>query len=521
MISRACVIAALALLSPVALAGDWTATGPRESTFDVSADPVAPGRLIATTGLRALMSQDSGLSFVPIFVLDDSVQTFAGDPSRAQVVYSLLPGGTTGLRARLLRSTDGGLGWSLLYRPDVVVARPGETFDAFTASTSAGILNIVSHTIDTPNSGKLYLHRSTDDGVTWKITPIVTPAGATLDRASSLITPPGAPDTLLVAGNGGLLRSDDGGRTWEAASAPLSRSAPFQPDVHALILLRSMAANPLPDTLLATILGRVYRSSDGGRTWTDSSDGLSAAFIDALAHDPDNPGRIYAATFGAGVYQSMDAGHSWSAFNSGLPANDPSGIVIRDIAVSGGAVVVSTQFGMYRCAAQDCNGSAPSIRVSVIEFYNANLDHYFMTAYAAEAAAIDAGSAGPGWMRTGATFNAWQKASDAPADAAQVFRFYGTPGLGPNSHFYTASLAEFSAVRLDPGWSFEVGNSFWVPVPSAAGKCPSGSSPVYRAYNNRYAQNDSNHRYSTSQQLLQSLAAKGWSLEGVAFCALD
>ena len=38
---------------------------------------------------------------------------------------------------------------------------------------------------------------------------------------------------------------------------------------------------------------------------------------------------------------------------------------------------------------------------NVVEFYNANLDHYFLTADANEAAAIDNGSAGPGWSRTG------------------------------------------------------------------------------------------------------------------------
>jgi len=36
----------------------------------------------------------------------------------------------------------------------------------------------------------------------------------------------------------------------------------------------------------------------------------------------------------------------------------------------------------------------------VVEFYNTNLDHYFITADPNEAAQIDGGSAGPGWSRT-------------------------------------------------------------------------------------------------------------------------
>jgi YVTN family beta-propeller protein len=41
----------------------------------------------------------------------------------------------------------------------------------------------------------------------------------------------------------------------------------------------------------------------------------------------------------------------------------------------------------------------------VVEFYNTHLDNYFLTANADEANAIDGGSAGPGWVRTGNVFN--------------------------------------------------------------------------------------------------------------------
>jgi len=63
----------------------------------------------------------------------------------------------------------------------------------------------------------------------------------------------------------------------------------------------------------------------------------------------------------------------------------------------------------------------------VVEFYNTNLDHYFITADPNEAAAIDSGSAGPGWSRTGETFRSGGNAS--------VCRFYGSQSPGPNSHF--------------------------------------------------------------------------------------
>lgn len=66
----------------------------------------------------------------------------------------------------------------------------------------------------------------------------------------------------------------------------------------------------------------------------------------------------------------------------------------------------------------------------VIEFHNVILDHYFLTDDAGEAAGIDLGSAGPGWVRTGYGFNSGGNVS--------VCRFYGSVSPGPNSHFFTA-----------------------------------------------------------------------------------
>ena len=152
----------------------------------------------------------------------------------------------------------------------------------------------------------------------------------------------------------------------------------------------------------------------------------------------------------------------------------------------------------------------------VQEFYNRHLDHYFITPYISEADNIILrGSAGPGWDRTHLSFNAW---ADGSATGVPVCRFYGTPGRGPNSHFFTADAAECAAVRKDPGWTFE-GLTMRVIVP-IAGVCPLDSIPVYRLYNNRFAKNDSNHRYTTSRSMRNEMKGQGWIDEGTVFCAV-
>lgn len=151
----------------------------------------------------------------------------------------------------------------------------------------------------------------------------------------------------------------------------------------------------------------------------------------------------------------------------------------------------------------------------VYEFYNEDLKHYFRTGAKSEAAGINRGAAGAGWYDTGDYFYGWSGPTDG---AVPVCRFYGTPGKGPNSHFYTASAAECELVKTDPGWTYE-GTGFYAKMPLAGGACPTDTVPVYRAYNNRWKQNDSNHRFTTDKAAYDALVASGWAAEGVMLCA--
>jgi len=169
----------------------------------------------------------------------------------------------------------------------------------------------------------------------------------------------------------------------------------------------------------------------------------------------------------------------------------------------------------------------------VVEFYHAALDHYFLTADPAEMVGIDNGAAGPGWARTGLGFDAYTLGSGVGEKAA-VCRFYGDARLdadgariGPNSHFYTANAFECESVKTSPGWMYET-LAFAVSLP-IEGICERGGGaptiltpdtlrPVYRAYNNRYMFNDSNHRYTTDIAVYQAMISQGWVGEGVVFC---
>lgn len=154
----------------------------------------------------------------------------------------------------------------------------------------------------------------------------------------------------------------------------------------------------------------------------------------------------------------------------------------------------------------------------VYEFYNTQLNHYFLTGAKKEAAIVNRGGAGPGWRSTGSYFYAW---SGPEEGALPVCRFYTQ---GANSHFYTASPKDCAFLRslnpenvlADDQWTYE-GIAFYAKLP-VKGICPSESTPIYRAYNNRWMYNDSNHRFTSSLKDYESMIAQGWLGEGIAFC---
>lgn len=169
-------------------------------------------------------------------------------------------------------------------------------------------------------------------------------------------------------------------------------------------------------------------------------------------------------------------------------------------------------------------GPQPPPPSTVVEYYNTRLDHYFYTLNTEEIAAIDAGVAGSGWVRTGLVWSAWSSLAASgtysfPAcdrginPCVPVSRFYGP---GPNSHFFTGHAAEAQGLRQPgSGWISE-GAAFFLSLPDSNGSC--GSLHAVQRFNNGRG----NHRYvANSGERARMRTAPGWLEEGIAFCALS
>ncbi len=154
---------------------------------------------------------------------------------------------------------------------------------------------------------------------------------------------------------------------------------------------------------------------------------------------------------------------------------------------------------------------------AVYAFYNTTIKHYFITAGTAERDSLLSGGGGGGWQIVDDGFKVWPAAGPAPAAAKPVCRFY-SPSV--NSHFYTAGSGECDLLKQPgSGWTYE-GIAFRALVPTK-GSCYPGTTPVWRLYNDRFAQADSNHRFVASPDTYRHMIANGWIGEGVAFCSPD
>lgn len=131
---------------------------------------------------------------------------------------------------------------------------------------------------------------------------------------------------LWVGSSNSLVwRGDSSGGNWtwtNVTKAPL-------PNYY----ITRLAAHPSdPQTAYISYSGfgipHIFKTADGGQTWTNASAGLPDIPVNAVTVDPRAPNTVYAGT-DIGIYRSTDGGQNWSPFGTGLP-----NVAVFDLAVS-------------------------------------------------------------------------------------------------------------------------------------------------------------------------------------------
>jgi photosystem II stability/assembly factor-like uncharacterized protein len=115
----------------------------------------------------------------------------------------------------------------------------------------------------------------------------------------------------------GILRSDDGGQTWERTTTWWTATNPTTGESYDSLVER-VAASPVdPDVvLLGTEASDIFRSADGGGSWTHV--GSVGDAVQRLAFHPTRGDRAYAIALGD-LWISTDAGQSWTSQRASAP----------------------------------------------------------------------------------------------------------------------------------------------------------------------------------------------------------
>jgi photosystem II stability/assembly factor-like uncharacterized protein len=206
--------------------------------------------------------------------------------------------------------------------------------------------------------GRQHVYRTDDRGEHWtRISPDLTredpgipanldPPTASLDEGLGprrgvvyAIAPSPVADHLIWAGtdDGLIWRTADDGSHWENVTppdlSPWSNIGIIDASHHDA----STAYAASDRHRLVDFKPYIYRTHDGGRTWTLAVSGIPARdAVNVVREDPVRKGLLYAGTE-RGVYVSFDDGDSWQSLKLNLPATS-----VRDLEVKGVDVVLAT-----------------------------------------------------------------------------------------------------------------------------------------------------------------------------------
>jgi len=306
--------------------GPWELKGRALQPFavrEMAVSPDAPNRVAAgTRGDGVWLSEDCGLSWSkPSYGRPGpgKVTSVSFDPHQASTIWA------GGEPIELFVSHDLGANWARL---DGVRAVDGvEQIGYPVATVEPHVRCIATHPTD-PKTMYIalqvgYILKTTNGGTTWRMLN-----NGFDEDVHVIVIDPKRPDTLYISTGGegmrsgnapgrSLYRSDDGGESW----TPLAMD--YEQEYSA-----ALAMHPKDPNTLITCLARgnpgewrrpsgaeaeLIRTRDGGRSWEPLLTGAPSAkpFAGAIAYDPANPDHVYVGARAGGLTASYDGGETW------------------------------------------------------------------------------------------------------------------------------------------------------------------------------------------------------------------
>jgi photosystem II stability/assembly factor-like uncharacterized protein len=282
--------------------GTWTSGGPETGSIrGIAIDPQTPGVVYVLAGNGVLKSTSGGELWSPIndgLDLRGSVSALALDPQAPATLYAATGRGVS-------KSTDGGARWN-----------PNDFLPSFVVGVIA--LAVDPRTAGTVYAGAYTVFKSIDGGATWVPSGTGLPpqlgTNGSATVVDALVIDPVTPSTLYASIEGDVFKSINGGASWSAINNGLLKASTCDVRCPSAVL----AIDPTnPDTVYAgEYLTGVFKTTNGGVSWSPINTGLSNLRVSGIAIDPRTPTVLYVGT-DIGVFKSTTGGASWNLSNSG------------------------------------------------------------------------------------------------------------------------------------------------------------------------------------------------------------
>jgi photosystem II stability/assembly factor-like uncharacterized protein len=276
--------------------------------------PGEPGTVYAVTDIGLLKGTQGGATWQRLSVPSGEARFVATDPFTPSRVY--VAGRDVDDDRAIHISEDGGQTWSVTS----YLTEPAE-YDQYAhmepliqpdPSQPGVLLAGVRHAVIEPGGAEAgSLYRSTDAGLSWSEVDVGQPISPVQDIAFDVLTP----TIIYVAtggewhNTGGLLRSTDGGDTWQRVNDPaLDQYSVKSVAVESDVLYRVVVRTGWPDVAS-------YFSDEHGAAGSWTKGGFAGD--GDLLFTRDTASTLY-GTSTSGLFRSTDAGQSWTKASGAL-----------------------------------------------------------------------------------------------------------------------------------------------------------------------------------------------------------
>jgi photosystem II stability/assembly factor-like uncharacterized protein len=262
-------------------------------------------------------SVDAGKTWTHIGLEDTvKINKIVIDPKDPDIVFASTQGDARHSGQGIYRSTDGGKTWTNVLKPEnangtrdleYAFDMPHVMF-ATSQGSGGGFGGGGAAAPQGPNGTALF--KSTDVGKTWKKVDTLPPYTGRISVAIAMHTKGqrvyvvGGP----LQGSSGLNRSDDQGATWQHMAGNDTRVANGQGAFSSGVWV-----DPQDPDILYTVSTTVYRSTDGGKTFSAFKGAPGGEDPHEIWIDPTNGQRMLCG-FDQGPAVTLDGGQTWSGY---------------------------------------------------------------------------------------------------------------------------------------------------------------------------------------------------------------